>query len=294
VLVGIFTVATACGLLIAGIALAPKRAIDRYLRGVNNDTTVLRDRSAEFASALRSERYDRAYRLFNAAFRAEIPEADFGRAVRGWLRGRRVSRVLTTHVQVQGLSGLISSNLYFYSNVQDTSREDQPDARRNAEDFLFQYWLRTGAGWELMWLNKALDPVAMDYGRKSEGVLQEILPLALEEIVTRRGLEGQTGMTSLSNYVILLSRTGHERRPSLPNKSVLWLSEDSIRSLSRRRPLDYYIDIQPLRVINDVAVGTFDIVPLSRAVASPRRRSIKLFFVKRGDNWEFANYGSNW
>ena len=294
IIASVLMVTTVCGVLIAGVMLVPKRVIDRYVRGVSNDTTILRDRSAEFAAALKTGRYERAYRLFNAAFRAEVPLPDFSRAVRDWIKGRRVNRVLTTHVELRGVSGLISSNVYYSPLSSSASHEDSASFPRTGEDFLFQYWLRTSAGWELMWLNKALDPIAMDYGRKDTIAMYEIMQLALEEIILQQGLENQTGLVSMMNYVVLLSRTGTERRLTLPDRNVLWLSDDSIRSLGRRRKLDYYIDVQQTRVINDVALGTFDIIPLAVGGVSRRRRSVKLFFTKRQGQWSFAGYGAGW
>ena len=282
-------------LLIAGVFLVPKRTLDRVFMGPGSDTTRLRDRAAEFAAALRACNPTEIHRLFNATFRSENTRVELDSAIRLWLAGRRVNRVDITHIEIHGPSGLVSSNVIFDPPADGAPPDSTIDARRVLRDFLFQTWIRTPSGWELLWLNKVLDPVAMDYGRRDTASRRQILQLALDEIITRQGMSEKTGIATGSRQVVLLSHGPSDRRIALPGKNVLWLSRDSINVLRGRADIDYYIDIQPVRVLKDVAVGTFDIVPLARGDSPPgRTRSVKLFFTRTGDKWAFADYGVGW
>jgi hypothetical protein len=281
--------------LIVAVILAPKPAVDRLLHGPTNDTLELINRSAEFAAAIRSEKAIDLYRLFNSSFRDEVPLRLFDSALKSWRGGREVNRVATTHVEIQGMSGLISTHVYFRDA--DTHAPHEPTRPGAASyDFLFQTWLRAPAGWQLMWISKILDPVAMDYGRRDSSSLREILQLALDEIITRQGIEKALGITNPSRRLILVSHGIPLFHLDLPGKQVVWLARDSIDFYQRKYGIEYYIEVLPLRVLNDIAVGAFDVVPVSghSGAANGRTRGIKLFFRRTAGKWGFINYGSHW
>jgi hypothetical protein len=280
------------GVLVLGVALMPPGVISLMVSGAVNDTTTLRRRTADFDEAFRNGELAKVYRLFNSDFRNEVTEAQLDSGLNRWLAGRGVRRVLTTHIEVKGLSGLVSSNIYF----DEPERKVGPWAMPQSE-YLFQFWIRTQDGWQLLWLNKVLDPVALDYGHRDTASLQEILQLALNEIVTRTGLEQKFGISSGTAPIVLLSHGASDRMINLSGRSVLWLSREEIQARQRQLSLAFYIDVQPIRILKHLAIGTFDIIPLPRGNApAPRTRSIKLFFVREGENgkWEFADYGSKW
>ncbi len=280
------------GVLVLGVTLMPPGVISLMVSGAVNDTTTLRQRTADFDDAFRSGQFAGVYRLFNSDFRDEVTEAQLDSGLSRWLAGRSVRRVSTTHIEVKGLSGLVSSNIYF----------DEPERKVGPwtipqSDYLFQFWIRTQDGWQLLWLNKVLDPVALDYGHRDTASLQEILQLALTEIVTRTGLEQKLGISAGTAPIVLLSHGASDRMVNLSDRSVLWLSRDEILAHVGQLGVSFYVDVQPIRILKHLAIGTFDIIPLPRGNAPAHgTHSIKLFFVRESEHgkWEFADYGSKW
>jgi hypothetical protein len=277
--------------LILGVVLMPPGVVSSLVTGVPNDTSTLRGRELEFIDALNAGRVGRIFRLFNSDFREEITEDQLADGIRLWLAGRKIRRIAVTHIEVAGLSGLVSSNVYFERS--DTSR----NARASSQDYLFQSWIRTPDGWQLLWLNKILDPVAQDYGRRDTGAIREVLQLSLDEIITGTGLERTLGVEVSGAPIVLLSHGASDRAVSLTGRKVLWLTRAEIADREQQLGIKFFIDVQPIRVLKHIAIGTFDIVPLSPGPDGRRRpRSIKLFLVRdsaRG-KWEFADYGSRW
>lgn len=279
------------GILVLGTVLLPPGAVSSLVTGAANDTSSLRGRELEFVAALNAGRVDRIYRLFNSDFRDELTEAELAEGVRLWLAGRKVRRIVITHIEVSGLSGLVSSNVYFERS--DSTRT----ASGPAEDYLFQSWIRTRQGWQLLWLNKILDPVAQDYGRRDTGAIREIIQLSLDEVVTRTGLERTLGVAVGGAPIVLLSHGAADRAVSLAGRDVLWLTREEIAARQQQLGITFYIDIQPIRVLKHIAIGTFDVIPLYPSPDGRRRpRSIKLFLVRESAHgkWEFADYGSRW
>jgi hypothetical protein len=311
--------------LVLGVVLMPPGTISSLVTGTPSDTTTLRARALDLVEAFSAGRIDRVYRLFNSDFRNELTEAQLEAGIRLWLAGRRVRRMTTTHLEVKGLSGLVSSNVYFDLEPHepvgpatgragarpDTGRAGvEPDSsavrgpqsafRRQTsaeQEFLFQYWVRTDEGWQLLWLNRILDPVALDYGHRDTAALQEILQLALEQVIAGAGLERMLGIAVGAAPIVLLSHGASDRTVSLAGRRVLWLTRDEIAAQQPKLRIPFYIDVQPIRVLKHLAIGTFDIVPLRQSADDRRQtRSIKLFFVREreGGKWEFADYGSKW
>jgi hypothetical protein len=137
----------------------------------------------------------------------------------------------------------------------------------------------------------------MDYGHRDTAALQEILQLALDEIITRTGLERSLGISSGTAPIVLLVHGPSDRVVSLAGRKVLWLSQEEIQTRYRALGIPFYIDVQPIRVLKHLAIGTFDIISLPQGNARPQRtRSIKLFFVRdsKDGRWEFADYGAKW
>lgn len=279
------------GILVLGAVLLPPGTVSSLVTGVANDTSSLRGRELELIEALSAGRVGRIYRMFNSDFRDELTEDQLAAGIRLWLAGRKVRRIAVTHIEVSGLSGLVSSNVYFERS--DSSRMTPGEW----EDYLFQSWIRTPDGWQLLWLNKILDPVAQDYGRRDTSAIQEIIQLSLDEIITRTGLERTLGVAIGGAPIVLLRRGAPDRSVSLTGREVLWLTREEIATRQRQLGIAFYIDIQPIRVLKHIAIGTFDIIPVIRGPDDRRRpRSIKLFLVRESAHgrWEFADYGSRW
>jgi hypothetical protein len=280
------------GVLVLGVALMPPGVISVLVNGTANDTSTLRQRAADFDDAFSGGRFDKVYRLFNSDFREELTEAQLDSGLTLWLAGRRVHRLAITHIEVRGLSGLVSSNIYFEAPSGAAGPLTVPKS-----EFLFQFWIRTQDGWQLLWLNKVLDPIALDYGHRDTASLKEILQLALDEIITRTGLEQKLGIASGTAPIVLLTHGASDRAISLAGRKILWLSKDEILVQQKNLRISFYIDVQPIRVLKHLAIGTFDIVSLRSGVVDRRpARSIKLFFVRESEHgkWEFADYGSKW
>lgn len=288
------------GLLLA-VFIAPKSFFDYLIQGSSGSTLMLIERASEFARALEKGRTLRLYNLFNPVFREEIPFSVFDSALNAWQEQRTIRRVATTHVEVHGISGLVSSHVYFVEplpseTLSRKSYDAQLAAARRKYDYLFQTWLQGEDDWELMWVSNILDPITMDYGRKDTQDLQEILQLALDEIITREGIEQGLRLRNPSRYLVLVADDLPRFRFQLPDRKVVWLTRDSIDYYQAELNIPYYIQIMPLRVIGNLAVGTFDVVPVTAAsgAATRRTRSIKLFFRRTEGKWGFASYGARW
>ena len=280
--------------LLAAVLVVPKSGLDRLVQA-GNDTVNLRDRSAEFADALKQGRVDRVFRLFNATFRAEITPEDLDTAIRNWTARRPINRIVTTHIELYGITGLVSSDVYFDASKPESQTGDT--GRPAAQEFMFQDWVRTDEGWELMWLNKIMNPYEMDYGRLDTASAAKIVQLALTQITSDTGLERLFRPDKTSTMIVLLDHgpEGADYSVTLPGRQVVWLTRDQITALHRRLNIRYYVDSQPLRVLKNVAMGNLDIVPLVADSGGPRRpRSVKLIFVRRQGSWTFADYGRGW
>jgi hypothetical protein len=281
-------------LLVVSALLVPSRVLRGLVGAQGSDTTQLGRRAEELARALKSGATDRIYRLFNSSFRAEFSARELDSVFQVWRRGRTVNRIVTSHREILGPSGMVSTHVFFKDAANDTAQSLIPGTRLpRTADFVFQTWLRTSRGWELLWLSKILDPIEMDYGRTDTVSLREILQLGLTQIITKGGMESLTGVMEGPRRVVLQSRGVSDRQLTLPGREVIWLEKDSIEAYRRRLGVDYYIDIQPLRILKEIAIGTFDIVPLTQD-GPTRRRSIRMLFVQKGGRWRFADYGTVW
>lgn len=292
VILAVAVVVIVGGILVLGATQLPPGVISVVVSGRAGDTSTLGGRVANFADAFADGRFDEVYRLFNSDFRDEVPEARLDSALNLWLAGRNVHRVGITHIEITGPSGMVSSNIYFDEPAPGSEPATIPES-----EYLFQSWIRTAEGWQLLWLSKVLDPIALNYGHRDTAALQEILQLALDEIITRTGLEQKLGVSSGTAPIVLLSHGSSDRVISLAGRNVLWLSHEEIQGRYRELGISFYIDVQPIRVLKRLAIGTFDIISLPRGGVTPQRtRSIKLLFVRDSEHgkWEFADYGAKW
>jgi hypothetical protein len=276
--------------------LVPRAGLDQIVEA-GNDTLRLHGRSSEFSVALKQEKSEAIYRLFNSRFRAEVGLAEFDTAFRKWVRNRPVSLVLITHIELHGISGLVSTNVYFDAAEGDSVEPGGSGRNPCAYDFLFQYWVKTGEGWELMWVNKILDPVAQDYGRSDTLAARQIVQMALNGLITDQGLQAQLRLSRTPDTIVLLDHgpLGPDYRTRLQGRTTLWMTRDSIYRRRQELGIKFYIDVQPMRVLKDVAMGTFDVIPLAAGPGAPTHpRSLKLLFVRKQGKWTFADYGANW
>jgi hypothetical protein len=285
------------GALLGGILLTPRTMIRGLLSGPVSDTSALSDRASQFVGAIRANDSRELYRLFNSTFRHEISQPRLDSSLTAWRRGRVIERVFTTHQEIRGSEGMVSTSVYFVPTPDRARPAPARQWQRSSDyEFLFQYWVRGSEGWQLMWISGLLDPIGMDYGRQDTASFQSIVELALEEIIVNEGLDSLFGISDQSRRVVLVSHTGLEPGIQLKHHTVVWVPQDSILTNPVNRRIGFYVDVQPLRILSDIAIGTFDIVPIlpgDRTVAGPRR-SIKLFFVREKGRWRFADYGSKW
>ena len=132
-----------------------------------------------------------------------------------------------------------------------------------SEDYLFQFWIRTQDGWQLLWLNKILDPVAQDYGRRDTGAIRGNPP-TLPGRNYHPAPDWSEPWASLSaTRRLSCSATGtSDRAVSLTGRKVLWLTREEIAARSNGQNWEsFYVDVQPIRVLKRIAIGTFDVIP---------------------------------
>jgi hypothetical protein len=294
-LTGLVVMLIIAAALILGVLALPRTVLYLFVGGADGSAAALRERSAEFGEALTALHMNRIYRLFNSGFRNEIPEAQLDSSIRLWLDGRQVRGVRTTHLEVKSLSGLVSSTVIFTPpDSLEPQRRTRFKERDRQQEYLFQYWIRTSEGWCLMWLNKVLDPIAMDYGHTDSSAMGEVRQLALNEALTNGGIQKQVGLTQARNRLVLLSHGADDRKLQLPETKIVWLSKDSISALGAKLGVNYYLDILPTRTFQDVAIASLDIIPVPPYTQGGRSRNIRLFFVRDQGKWRFADYGVKW
>jgi hypothetical protein len=298
IVIAAIVVAGVCGVLIAAAAFVPRVRLERFLQfEADNDTLILRGVAGKFADAFMRGNNAQVYRMFNSTFRHEVTEPELDTAIRNFLGNRMIVHMLITHAELHGITGQISTDLYFYQPETSSGARESTPGVPVGKEFLFQYWIRTPDGWQLMWLNKVLDPVAMDYGRLDTTSAKEIVELALMQMITSRGMQQQLGLDSTPNLVVLLDHPpkGADYQVTLPGRQVIWLTKDDILKRQQELSIEFYIDIESMRVLKDEALGTFDIIPLVRDPSAPTRtRSLKLLFIRKQGRWTFADYGVSW
>ncbi len=217
------------------------------------------------------------YDRFVPQFRADVPYARFDSSVRAWYRGGRLKRVRAQLIDVRGLGGHASTWVFF---------DGEPTYR-----YVYQNWLYTDAGWQLLWLSNVLDR-SMQFGDRDSAALLAVAQAALDHI-TAPGRIVELGPGLLLPDTVVVSWPGPAPgfRASRPVRTVTPATENA---LMPRVP--YYFRFGQIRVLGDIATCALDVRPTKwRVPGGPRNtRSLQFYFDRRGSSWLLNSSGKRW
>jgi hypothetical protein len=254
-----------------------------FAREVTNEVELAKN-GFSFLNALASKDGKRIHQMFNTAFQREISQEKLQEAIDRWYSGQSYKSVKTGFIHTVGLSGHITTWISFRNSP--------------IPKFVYQYWIKTDSGWKLMWLTGILNHQDFVYGDYDTTAQQTIKQLMLEEAISDIGTEKIFPEVKLNNSVTVLRRPDrNSAKIKLPKNQVFWLTQDEIKKNYQRLGINTYFDFGMVRVMDGIALGALDIVPIFSAVPPPkihRRRSVSMFFKKEAGDWVFAGYGSKW
>ncbi len=245
---------------------------------------------SNYELALRTQRLTEAvvanrprdiYRMFVPAFAAEHSYASFDSALARWFRGRRIVRASHKVVDIKGPSGYVSSWFVF--------------AGENDYNYVYQNWLNTGHGWELVWLSRILD-TSFTFGQIDSLGLVKAAEAGLRYVLSKPGLDlFKSGFVRPDTVVMLrLGRPGEgEYRFGFP---VYWTTPEQIRAGVRLPRTQFLLNLALVRLIGDMALVVVDVTPAARDPLGRkhRRRGIEIYLERAGDEWRFSAVGKKW
>ncbi len=277
-------IAVVVGVILAlAIFLIVRSNIQGSVPGVSPERNELAKHGYSFLKALAQKDIAKIYRMFNIAFQKEISQEKLEKAINHWFSNDKYKTAKVGTVNISGLSGQITTWISF---------------RKSSEPkFVYQYWINTNSGWRLMWLSGILNHRDFIYGDSDTTAQKEIMQLMIEQAAAGLVEEIFPGLEIDEVIIVLKQLKRKYAKIILPENRVFWLTEDEIEKRYARFGIDTYFEFGMIRVLDGVAIGALDIVPILSAEPPPkitRRRSIEMFFKKINNEWVFVDYGSKW
>ena len=270
------------------IALAIFFIVRSHIQG-NFPTTFSEDPELskygrKFLKALSCKDGNQIHQMFNETFQKEISQTKVQNAIDRWYERRTFEHVKIGIVRKVGLAGFITTWISFKKTI--------------GEKFVYQYWIKTDDGLKLMWLSGILNHRDFMYGISDTSTVKKLMQLMMETAVSDSGIEEIFPQIDLVNTLVILRHPAQNFvNINLPKNQSFWLTVDELKNNYKRLGINTFFDFGVIRVMNDIAVGAIDIVPIASAIPPPkitRRRSIEMFFKKIDSKWVFAGYGSKW
>jgi len=221
------------------------------------------------------------YRMFTPGFTAENSFAAFDSALTRWYRGRRIVRASHKVVDIKGPSGYVSSWFVF--------------AGEHDYNYVYQNWLNTGHGWELVWLGRILD-TTFAYGQSDSLQLMKAAEAGLRYVLSKPGLAlFKPGFSRPDTAVIVgLNRPGEgEFQLDLP---VYWTTPAEIHAGTHLPRTQFLLNLALVRLIGDIALVVVDVTPTARDVFGRKRhaRGAEIYLHRVGTEWRFLEVGKIW
>jgi hypothetical protein len=222
------------------------------------------------------------YRMFVPAFAAEHSYASFDSALARWFRGRRIVRASHKVVDIKGPSGYVSSWFVF--------------AGERDYNYVYQNWLNTRHGWQLVWLSRILDP-SFSFGQSDSLELVRAAEAGLRYVLSKPGLElFRAGFRRPDTLIMLrFGRAGEGdfRFDSLP---VYWTTREQILASDHLPRSQFLLNLALVRLIGDMALVTIDLTPTTRDFFGRKRhsRGIEVYLQRVGNEWRFSDVGKKW
>ncbi|MEO0119269.1 MAG: hypothetical protein ABIK60_01840 [candidate division WOR-3 bacterium] len=257
-----------------------------YCGNVNkkSDFFKLLEKSSKFNQALRKSNFLSIYQLFNPTFRKEISYDSFAKALKEWLKDRKIAAVRTRYINPTSYSAIVSTYIYF----------------EKSKDYYYiaTNWLNLKDTWYLVWISKILDHNKFNYGNKNKEEMKKILKKMIEIAFYENKISEIIPKFKKENYLVILKKERElEHNISFPNMRIKWLNLEEIKKYAYRLKLRYYIDFGTIRIFDNFAKGYIDIIPIVyefQKNSHLRVRGVEMFFKKENNNWQFISFGSRW
>ncbi len=249
-----------------------------------SDFLQLLEKSSKFNQALRKSNFLTIYQLFNSTFRKEISYDSFVKAMREWLKDRKIAAVRTRYINPTKYSAIVSIYIYF----------------EKSKDYYYiaTNWLNLKDTWRLVWISKILDYNKFNYGNKNKEELKKILKKMIEIAFYENKISKIIPKFRKESYLVILKKERElEHNISFPNMRIKWLTLEEIKKNAYRLKLKYYIDFGTIRIFDNFAKGYIDIIPIIYEFQKNshfRIRGVEMFFKKENDDWQFIAFGSRW
>jgi hypothetical protein len=240
-------------------------------------------RAQQVSSALMNNDTRTIYELFVPAFRQEIPFARFDSAVRTWHQGRRIARINTRLIDTRGRGGHISTYLYF--------------SGEKKYDYLYQSWLFTDAGWQLVWISRILNQ-SFQFGSQDTPTMRKVALTALDHAFSRNGLKKVHLLDLPLPDTIFVFQTlfPPESVTYLKQQPLVWLDDDQDPKQRLPRSIPYYCQLGQVRILGSLALTAVDFYPVAPAgkKALGRNRSLEIYLKNEDQQWLFDSFGKLW
>jgi hypothetical protein len=256
--------------LVAGAALSFAAAQPRSY-------STLENRTQDLTRTLVAGDARELFRLFVPAFREEISFARFESTLNAWYAGRTVKSARSKVVDIRGPGGYASTWVTF--------------AGDERVFYMFQRWLHTSAGWNLIWLTNILDQ-SFQYGRADTVELEAVIDASMRFLLEGGGLARiRRGLLPPDSVFVLHTRTRESE--FIADRPVFWFAESKPDRDAIRAP--YYFRVQLAQVLGEIALCNIDLKPTDPRNPGTlgRRRSIELNLSldPDSDEWSVSSIG---
>jgi hypothetical protein len=222
------------------------------------------------------------YRMFTPSFTAEHSFASFDSALSHWSRGRRIVRGSHKVVEIAGPAGYVSSWLVF---------EGERDY-----SYVYQNWLNTPHGWQLIWLSRILNST-FTYGQTDSLELVKAAEAGLRYVLTKPGLARfHSGFRRPDTVVILRYNRPGEGEFRLDSVPVYWTTMPEILQGGHVPRTQFLLSLALVRLMDDMALVSIDLTPTARRQdgRTSRRRGLEVYLERTGNAWRFRDIGKVW
>jgi len=232
--------------------------------------------------ALVSNRSRDIYRMFTPAFTAELSFASFDSALSRWFQGRRVVRASHKVVEIKGPAGYVSS-WFVFDGAHDYN-------------YVYQNWLNTPHGWQLVWLSRILDST-FTYGQTDSLELVRAAEVGLRYVLSKPGLARfRSGFRRPDTVVMLRYNRPGEGDYRLDSLPTYWTTMSQILQGGHVPRAQFLLSLALVRLMDDMALVTIDVTPTARGKdgRTRRRRGIEVYVERAGRDWRFRDVGKIW
>jgi hypothetical protein len=222
------------------------------------------------------------YRMFTPGFTAEHSFAEFDSAFTRWYRGRRITRASHKVVEIKGPAGYVSSWFVF---------EGKKDY-----DYVYQSWLNTGHGWELVWLGRILD-TSFTFGQTDSLQLMKAAEAGVRYVLSKPGLAlFRAGFRRPDTAVIVsLNRPG-EGNFQIDSLPVYWTTPEQIHAGVRLPQNQFLLNLALVRLMGEMALVVVDVTPTAHDFLGRKQHAhgVEVYLARAGDGWRFSDIGKKW